>query len=34
MIDILYLQNNDQVTEISNIEVKEGQTIKVLSGHF
>lgn len=32
MIDILYSENTDHVTEISNIEVKEGQTIKVLSG--
>ena len=32
MIDILYSQNSDHVTEISNIEVKEGQIIKVLDG--
>ena len=32
MIDILYSENTDHITEISNIEVKEGQTIKVLSG--
>ena len=32
MIDILYSQNSEHVTEISNIEVKEGQTIKVLDG--
>ena len=32
MIDILYSENNDHITEISNIEVKEGQTIKVISG--
>ena len=32
MIDILYSSENNRVTEISNIEVKEGQTIKVLDG--
>ena len=32
MIDILYSANNNHITEISNIEVKEGQTIKVLDG--
>ena len=32
MIDILYSANDDHITEISNIEVKEGQTIKVLDG--
>ena len=32
MIDILYSQNSGHITDISNIEVKEGQTIKVLSG--
>ena len=32
MIDILYSANNNRITEISNIEVKEGQTIKVLDG--
>ena len=32
MIDILYSKNNDRITEISNIEVKEGETIKVLDG--
>ena len=32
MIDILYSETNNRVTEISNIQVKEGQTIKVLSG--
>ena len=32
MIDILYSVNNNRITEISNIEVKEGQTIKVLDG--
>ena len=32
MIDILYSSENNRTTEISNIEVKEGQTIKVLDG--
>ena len=32
MIDILYSKNNDHITEISNIEVQVGQTIKVLDG--
>ena len=32
MIDILYSANDDHITEISNIEVKEEQTIKVLDG--
>ena len=32
MIDILYSETNNRITEISNIQVKEGQTIKVLSG--
>lgn len=32
MIDILYSKNNDRVTKISNIEVKEGQIIKVIDG--
>ena len=32
MIDILYSANDNHITEISNIEVKEGQTIKVLDG--
>ena len=32
MIDILYSRNNNRITEISNIEVKVGQTIKVLGG--
>lgn len=32
MIDILYSRNNNRITEISNIEVKEGQTIRVLDG--
>ena len=32
MIDILYARNNDRITEISNIEVKEGEMIKVLDG--
>ena len=32
MIDILYNANSNRVTEISNIEVKEGETIRVLDG--
>lgn len=32
MIDILYNKDSDRVTEISNIEVKEGQMIRVLDG--
>lgn len=32
MIDILYSKNSNRITEISNIEVKEGQTIRVLDG--
>ena len=32
MIDILYSRNNNRITEISNIEVKEGQKIRVLDG--
>ena len=32
MVDILYSKNNDRITEISNIEVKEGETIRVLDG--
>ena len=32
MIDILYSKNNDRITEISNIEVKEGERIRVLDG--
>lgn len=32
MIDILYNASNNRVTEISNIEVKEGQQIRVLDG--
>lgn len=32
MIDILYNKNNNRITEISNIEVKEGETIRVLDG--
>ena len=32
MIDILYSRNNDRITEISNIEVKEGEMIRVLDG--
>lgn len=32
MIDILYSKNNDRITEISNIEVREGEMIRVLDG--
>lgn len=32
MVDILYSRNNDRITQISNIEVKEGETIRVLDG--
>ena len=32
MIDILYSKNNNRITEISNIEVKEGEMIRVLDG--
>lgn len=32
MIDILYSKNSNRVTEISNIEVEEGQRIVVLDG--
>lgn len=32
MVDILYSKNNDRITEISNIEVREGEIIKVLDG--
>ena len=32
MIDILYSANNNRITEISNIEVKEGEVIRVLDG--
>lgn len=32
MIDILYNRNNDRTTSISDIEVIEGQNIKVLDG--
>ena len=32
MIDILYSANSDHITEISNIEVREGQIIRVLDG--
>ena len=32
MIDILYSKNNNRITEISKIEVKEGETIRVLDG--
>ena len=32
MIDILYSANNSRITEISNIEVREGEMIRVLDG--
>ena len=32
MIDILYSKNSNRITEISNIEVKEGQIVRVLDG--
>ncbi len=32
MIDILYSKNNDRITQISDIEVHEGDTIVVLDG--
>lgn len=32
MIDILYNKNNNRTTEISDIEVNEGQIVKVLDG--
>ena len=32
MIDILYSRNTNRITEISNIEVKEGQIVRVLDG--
>ena len=32
MIDILYSSNSNRITEISNIEVKEGQIIRVVDG--
>ena len=32
MVDILYSRNNNRITEISNIEVREGETIRVLDG--
>ena len=32
MIDILYSANNNRITEISNIEVREGEKIRVLDG--
>ena len=32
MVDILYSKNNNRVTEISSIEVKEGEKIRVLDG--
>ena len=32
MIDILYSSNSNRITEISDIEVKEGQIVKILNG--
>ena len=32
MIDILYSRNNGRITQISNIEVREGEMIRVLDG--
>ena len=32
MIDILYNASSNRTTEISNIEVREGETIRVLDG--
>lgn len=32
MVDILYSKENGRITEISNIEVKEGEMIRVLDG--
>ena len=32
MIDILYSRNSNRITEISNIEVREGEMIRVLDG--
>lgn len=32
MVDILYSKNNNRITEISNIEVREGEMIRVLDG--
>ena len=32
MIDILYNASSNRTTEIGNIEVKEGETIRVLDG--
>ena len=32
MIDILYSKNSNRITEISDIELEEGQVIKVLDG--
>ena len=32
MIDILYSRNTDRITEISDIEVNEGQIVRVLDG--
>ena len=32
MVDILYSKNSDRITEISNIEVKEGEIVRVLDG--
>ena len=32
MIDILYSRNNGRITQISNIEVREGEMIRILDG--
>lgn len=32
MVDILYSKNSDRITEISNIEVREGEIVRVLDG--
>lgn len=32
MVDILYSKNNNRITEISNIQVREGEMIRVLDG--
>ena len=32
MVDILYSKNSDRFTEISNIEVKEGEIVRILDG--
>ena len=32
MVDILYSKNSNRVTEISNIEVKEGEIVRILDG--